>query len=131
MVGTRTFVALVAALAVAGCAGGSQGGGSAGSGSGGGPSVTLVVINQAQTTMSASVQWQGGRATRLGDLSGGATRTFEVPMRGDQVRVVFAGVGFSADEGQGGNYMTVAAGERLEWTLRGNGSVFYRRLPPA
>jgi hypothetical protein len=97
--------------------------------------VAMVAQNETASVTTVYVQWQGGRRTRLGELRGGATRTFDAPMRGSEVRVAFesagrdAGLDFGGPAQQDAAYVAVTVGDRLEWTLRSDGSVFYRRLP--
>lgn len=92
--------------------------------------VAMVAQNETGSVTTVFIQWRGGRRTRLGELAGGATRTFNTPMRGSEARLVFESVGGGGAPGQPETaYVAVTLGDRLEYTLRSNGSVFYRRLP--
>ena len=94
------------------------------------PGVELIVENQRQATVTASVQWENGRPTLLDELGGGATATFNVPVRGSALRVVFGSMGSGPGNRDDPEYVPVRAGDRLQWTLRGDRSVFYQRLSP-
>ena len=79
-----------------------------------------------RTSLKRRVQWYQSREVRLGDVRAGRERTFEVPMRGREVRVTFGNT--SSRNGQGfSDFVQVNAGESWEWTIT-TGSVFFRRL---
>jgi hypothetical protein len=92
--------------------------------------VELIVRNERQATVSVSVQWEDARPTLLDELGGGASATFNVPMRGSALRVIFGSIGSGPGSREDPPYVDVRAGDRLEWTLRGDRSVFYQRLSP-
>jgi len=114
----RKLVTMLAVFMLAGCAAGGQAS-SAGD-------LELVIQNERQERMTAYVQWYQSREVRLGDVRAGRERTFEVPMRGREVRVTFGNT--SSRNGQGfTDFVQVNAGESWEWTIT-TGSVFFRRL---
>ena len=109
---------MLAVFMLAGCAAGGQAS-SAGD-------LELVIQNERQERMTAYVQWYQSREVRLGDVRACRERTFEVPMRGREVRVTFGNT--SSRNGQGfSDFVRVNAGESWEWTIT-TGSVFFRRL---
>ena len=91
--------------------------------------VEFVVHNERLSNVTVFVQWEFGRSIRLGDLSGGRTRTFTTPWRGQNFTVTYGAVG--ARRGSfGGAWISAVAGDRFQWTLPLSGPVVYRRLPP-
>jgi hypothetical protein len=131
-------------LAVAGCAGGGQAT----------PGedlnrVTVVVVNEFESTVTAYAVWPGGRRSRLGEVSANRTRTFQTPLAGDQSALGLAliaapPIGTTAGPTgfQGGapprinpgmvmsEGMMIRAGEGIEWRIQPTGSLVYRRLLP-
>jgi len=129
----KTAIIILGIVLASGCAAGGQANTSSDEVSSE-ESVAMLVQNETASVATVFVQWQGGRRSRLGELRGGATRTFNTPMRGTELRVAFERVGRNAGLDLGGPaqgdaaYVAVSVGDRLEWTLRGDGSVYYRRL---
>jgi hypothetical protein len=88
-------------------------------------SLELIVRNETLNVVEAYVEWSGGGRRRLGDIPAGRSLTSRVPVQGQVMRVSFAAVGRRP---VGSQSAAVEPGERMEWVLRSDGTVFYRRL---
>jgi hypothetical protein len=89
--------------------------------------IELIISNERQSTATAYVQWYLAGPIRLGEVSGRSASTFQVPVRGQELRVFFVGSGRTPGDPREPDFASVAAGDRLEWTLRPDLSVFYLR----
>jgi len=133
----------LAVAAIAGCA-------SSGGGALDGPRVTVVVSNEYDGTVTAYALWSpNGRRSRLGEITSGRTRNFEVPVSGDELAL---GVELTSAPSpgttagptgfQGGapprlnpgmvatGGLAIRPGEGIEWQITPTGSIVYRRLEP-
>lgn len=89
--------------------------------------VELMVTNEYRTTMSAYVQWRRAGPTRLGEIAGGASIMVRTPVRGQELRVFFVSLGRTAGEPREPDYAPAESGDRIEWILRSDRSIFYLR----
>lgn len=125
----QRLLALCVILAAAGCAS-SGGPGIEGDGTAG--DLELVVINRSTDAVTVFALWQGGTRVRLGELRGGATRTFTTPYRGREFWLS-VDVLSSTSSGRGDqpdSMVPVLAGDRLEWVVQSTYplELFWRRL---
>ena len=90
--------------------------------------VELHVFNDRTSTVTAYLQWNRASPTRLAEIEGGSSYTTRLPVRGQELRVFFVRLGRGPGDRGGGVYAPVRAGDRFEWRLLSNGSVFYMRL---
>jgi hypothetical protein len=112
--------------------------------------VSVVISNEYDGTVTAYALWSpNGRRSRLGEISPGRTRDFQVPVSGDEIAL---GVELTSTPSpgttagptgfQGGTParinpgmvttegIQIRAGEGIEWQITPTGSVVYRRLEP-
>jgi hypothetical protein len=89
--------------------------------------VELMVTNEQQSAVTAYVQWEGASPTRLVEVSGGATTLSRVPVRGQELRVFFVGIGRAPGDPRAPPYASARAGDRFEWILSADGSILYLR----
>lgn len=89
--------------------------------------VELLLTNEYRTTMSAYVQWRRAGPARLGEVAGGESIMVRTPVRGQELRVFFVPLGRTASEPRELEYASAESGDRLEWILRSDRSVFYLR----
>lgn len=92
------------------------------------PEVGLVVANERPGTVTAYVQWRLGNPRRLGEISGGSSMPFQIPLRGTELRVFFVVPGQSPGDPEYPGYAVAEDGDRLRWVLRPDLSVFYLRI---
>lgn len=97
--------------------------------------VEMIVLNRTQDVVTVFAWWENGARVRLGELRGGATRTFITPLRD-------TGVWLSLDvlsqrrTGRGDrpdSFVPIRTGDRFEWEIRlvsPSVDLYYRRLPP-
>ena len=130
---------IVAAIVASGCASAGQGDGS--------DRITVAVVNQYPSVVTAYVIWNGNR-TRLGEVSPKQTRSFSTPRRGDRVALgleVFStpppatGAGPSVMSGGStprvrapiaqSEAILVGPDEGIEFHLTQYGSLMFRNLP--
>jgi len=127
----QRLVALSVILIAAGCAS-SSGRSLEGSGDGTAGEVELVVINRSTDAVTVFALWQGATRVRLGELRGGATRTFTTPYRGREFWLS-VDVLSSTSSGRGdqpNSMVPVLPGDRLEWVVQSTYplELFWRRL---
>jgi hypothetical protein len=89
--------------------------------------VELLLTNEYRTAMSAYVQWRRAGPTRLGEVSGGESIMVRTPVRGQELRVFFVPLGRTTGEPSEAEYASAQRGDRFEWVLRSDRSVFYLR----
>ena len=92
--------------------------------------VEMTVVNRAPTAVTAFVWWRGGARIRLGEVRGSANRTFNTPIRSDEVYLSFEvlsgrQVGRPAPPA---TFVPVRPGDRIEWEISSTFVLFYRRL---
>ena len=134
------LLTLLAVIALSGCAGGGQA-------TPEGENVTVVVVNDFDSRVTAYAVWPSGRPRRLGEVSSNRTRTFETPRSGTEIaiglRLVSAppvGTTAGPTTAQGGGpprinpdmvtseSMLILPGEGIEWRLTAAGSLLFRRI---
>ena len=94
------------------------------------PFVEMTVVNRAENTLTVFAWWRAGARVRLGEIRGGATRTFNTPLRSDEVWLSFD-VLAGRRVGRPNPpefFVPVQAGDGIEWEIRPTYAVFYRRL---
>lgn len=99
--------------------------------------VEMVILNRTAATVTAFVEWQNGQRVLLGELRGGATKTFTTPYRGTEIWLSLDFVGRSRSGILGSrerppSFVPVYPGDRYEWEIRlvsPSVDLFYRRLP--
>lgn len=89
--------------------------------------VELMVTNEYRTAMSAYVQWRRAGPARLGEIPGGESIMVRTPVRGQELRVFFVPLGRTTGEPSEPEYAPAQRGDRFEWVLRSDRSVFYLR----
>jgi hypothetical protein len=94
--------------------------------------VEMIVLNRTPTAVTVFAWWLEGPRVRLGELSGGANRTFTTPIRGQAVSPsldVLSGVRRGRSDSPRGRMVPVQPYDRIEWEIRSTSNVVYRRLP--
>ena len=107
--------------------------------------VEMVVLNRTASAVTVFVQWRNGARVRLGELGRRDSETFTTPYRGQEFALSLDVLGapsrgtrggaftFGDDrgrDGSSGTFVSVEAGDRIEWEIRTVEpvDVFYRRL---
>lgn len=89
--------------------------------------VELIVTNEYRTAVSAYVQWRRAGPARLGEVSGGESIMVRTPVRGQELRVFFVPLGRATGDPREPEYASAERGDRFEWVLRSDRSIFYLR----
>jgi hypothetical protein len=89
--------------------------------------VELIVTNEYRTAVSAYVQWRRAGPARLGEVSGGESIMVRTPVRGQELRVFFVPLGRTTGDPREPEYASAERGDRFEWVLRSDRSIFYLR----
>lgn len=139
----RAAFLTLSVAALAGCA-------SSGQSASEGPRVTVAVSNEYHGTVTAYALWSpNGRRARLGEIIPGRTRTFQVPVSGDELALGIEltstpspGTTAGPTGFQGGaparinpgvtrsEGFAIRPGEGIEWQITPTGALVYRRLEP-
>ena len=100
----------------------------------------VTVLNQTQRRVTAFVQWETGARLRLGELRGGANRTFIIPLRGAAFRLGLdvlasppsntATPATTRRRGRPVTFAPVQPGDRIEWEISPTFELSYRFLTP-
>jgi hypothetical protein len=89
--------------------------------------VELIVTNEYRTAVSAYVQWRRAGPAPLGEVSGGESIMVRTPVRGQELRVFFVPLGRTTGDPREPEYASAERGDRFEWVLRSDRSIFYLR----
>ena len=89
--------------------------------------VELIVTNEYRTAVSAYVQWRRAGPAPLGEVSGGESIMVRTPVRGQELRVLFVPLGRTTGDPREPEYASAERGDRFEWVLRSDRSIFYLR----
>jgi hypothetical protein len=90
-----------------------------------------LVIRNLGGTRAVFGQWDGGRGRYIGEI-GADQVTFTIPIRGDVFTLEHGGAGGRVGPRRSDPNLSVPVqpGDRLEWTILRDRSMYYRRLPP-
>jgi hypothetical protein len=90
--------------------------------------VDLVIVNDYRITVTAHVQWLQGTPSALGEIAAGESMLRRVPIRGQEVRVLFVPIGMAAGDPAEPQSLPVRRGDQMEWRLGSDRFVIGRRL---
>ena len=88
--------------------------------------VEMNILNQTSEALTVFALWENGTESRLGDLTANQSKSFTVPVRGQQVTLSVQTTEFRVQGGRrartGGDnpedFAPVTAGDRLAWEIR-------------
>ena len=88
--------------------------------------VELNILNQTSEALTVFALWENGTEGRLGDLAANQSKSFTIPIRGQEVTLSVQATEFRVQGGRrartGGDnpedFAPVRAGDRLEWEIR-------------
>ena len=83
----------------------------------------LAVQNNGRSRVTAFVQWGTGRPVRLGEVEAGETETFNVRVRGSEIRVMAGNATSNRPSGQVPQPQQVMRGDRFLWIFQLNGLI--------